>query len=1550
MAEQTPIKIDPDSVSENTEPQTQEALGIKGEQTQQNPKGLESTEGVNAFGPEPLKTDSFLNALIENNQNKAPAPDTNQSEVDVEALQQLIAEGADPTQLLEETAAGEGEPTDGGGIYIPIIDRTAEEVLADTGFDTTTTESQDIVVEEVLITESVVIDPPDNGVEIFDLTPVVDGGEATFQEANLSDGTSPDTSALTQVRNFTISAPDGLGTLTFGGVVVIDASGVTGNIVTTGLFNQILVTGYNEITGVVTYEYSLLDNEAHTQPDNDNSLFDSVAVVLIDSDGDTDSDTLSVQILDDTPLAVDDDTESVTEDGSTSTFNGNVLGNDVVGADATVDNTATFKEWSAGNATEVTALGTFGTLTLGNDGAYEFTLDNSLATVQALTSSDTNTYTLDYTMEDADGDESSATLTIEIKGADDTQTVTVKASGGAETTVDETGLVDGRGELDDAALKSDQSEVVSGTFSVAATDGVKSFSVGGVIFDIATATYPSSAIDTGEGSLVITGYTGGATAGTVSYTYTLKDAITSANAATTFELDTGTAITVTGQSGSTSAASDFVIQINDDTPLAVDDDTESVTEDGSTSTFNGNVLGNDVVGADATVDNTATFKEWSAGNATEVTALGTFGTLTLGNDGAYEFTLDNSLATVQALTSSDTNTYTLDYTMEDADGDESSATLTIEIKGADDTQTVTVKASGGAETTVDETGLVDGRGELDDAALKSDQSEVVSGTFSVAATDGVKSFSVGGVIFDIATATYPSSAIDTGEGSLVITGYTGGATAGTVSYTYTLKDAITSANAATTFELDTGTAITVTGQSGSTSAASDFVIQINDDTPLATIEANSVKATVDETATSSVAAVINTGTYIKGDDPDVSGAGYIGQAVTAGAVVTLSTETYGADGAATSGAKVYALTVTTASSGLTLTDGSAINLANVAGTIVGVVQGSGTFAGKAAFAITINTTSGVVTVEQYLSLDHPTEATATNSFDSYNEAVNLATGSLGVTVTLKDGDNDTVTSTAADISGQVSFKDDGPSAFYTTSSHLVDEKNNTHSVTNSLGFSDKSGADGVGTVEFNITVGEVAKDANGLALKLNGENLTLHYGGTNSSPDKTILIAKTSGGSPKVGYEITLDAANYTFTGNGMISNGTELSSIDLSAAKGSNTQFLALKDMGGVTDTTDLLVTAVDSSGVSTVNSTNNTIGVNQGASIDSDEKIRFDFLEGMSVDNQGHYISYTTHTSISQYRQNVHITAKNKTANIKLWAVVADNDQDFIGDSAGESFVNLSTSDISVWNGAINKTGDVTITASSTDESVTITGIENGWSFQINSSEFFSAVQVDGAAGTYVFSLGAISMVTQNISDPIDLSHNIVGIDGDGDQVSSTLDATLYPSAKSIEGTTSDDSTLNGTAGIDYIFGYVGDDTLTGLGSDDILVGGADNDTLDGGNDDDILLGGFGNDALTGGSGNDTFKWQAGETGTDTITDWTDGTNKIDLSELLQNETDITLVNYLEFSYAASDTTLTIDVDGSGNNGDQVIVFEGVDLTSLGGNQATITSLLGTTQLITD
>src|SRR5205085_4128564 len=89
-----------------------------------------------------------------------------------------------------------------------------------------------------------------------------------------------------------------------------------------------------------------------------------------------------------------------------------------------------------------------------------------------------------------------------------------------------------------------------------------------------------------------------------------------------------------------------------------------------------------------------------------------------------------------------------------------------------------------------------------------------------------------------------------------------------------------------------------------------------------------------------------------------------------GALVT-PTIAFGADGPAASAATASALTVTNAVSGLHVTDGAAINLVDVNGdgsVIVGVVQAGSPFAGQAAFAISINSGTGVVTVEQYLSL------------------------------------------------------------------------------------------------------------------------------------------------------------------------------------------------------------------------------------------------------------------------------------------------------------------------------------------------------------------------------------------------------------------------------------------------------------------------------------------------------------------------------------------------------------------------------------------------------
>ncbi|WP_339454681.1 hypothetical protein, partial [Pseudomonas sp. EA_5y_Pfl2_R50] len=49
----------------------------------------------------------------------------------------------------------------------------------------------------------------------------VNGGELTVYEKNLSDGTSPNTPALTQNGTFTITALDGVTTLTVGGIAVV---------------------------------------------------------------------------------------------------------------------------------------------------------------------------------------------------------------------------------------------------------------------------------------------------------------------------------------------------------------------------------------------------------------------------------------------------------------------------------------------------------------------------------------------------------------------------------------------------------------------------------------------------------------------------------------------------------------------------------------------------------------------------------------------------------------------------------------------------------------------------------------------------------------------------------------------------------------------------------------------------------------------------------------------------------------------------------------------------------------------------------------------------------------------------------------------------------------------------------------------------------------------------------------------------------------------------------------------------------------------------------
>ena len=113
--------------------------------------------------------------------------------------------------------------------------------------------------------------------------------------------------------------------------------------------------------------------------------------------------------------------------------------------------------------------------------------------------------------------------------------------------------------------------------------------------------------------------------------------------------------------------------------------------------------------------------------------------------------------------------------------------------------------------------------------------------------------------------------------------------------------------------------------------------------------------------------------------------------------------------------------------------------------------------------------------------------------------------------------------------------------------------------------------------------------------------------------------------------------------------------------------------------------------------------------------------------------------------------------------------------------------------------------------------------------------------------------------------------------------------------------DATVNSAdEGNDLLYGGRGDDLLFGDGGDDALYGNAGDDTLDGG---------AGTDTLSGGAGADTFVFAAGH-GADTITDFTPGEDRIDLSAFA----DLGGLASLTLTADGSDTVLDLSAHGGG------------------------------------
>ena len=98
---------------------------------------------------------------------------------------------------------------------------------------------------------------------------------------------------------------------------------------------------------------------------------------------------------------------------------------------------------------------------------------------------------------------------------------------------------------------------------------------------------------------------------------------------------------------------------------------------------------------------------------------------------------------------------------------------------------------------------------------------------------------------------------------------------------------------------------------------------------------------------------------------------------------------------------------------------------------------------------------------------------------------------------------------------------------------------------------------------------------------------------------------------------------------------------------------------------------------------------------------------------------------------------------------------------------------------------------------------------------------------------------------------------------------------------------------SGNDTVYGDKGANIITGNAGDDSLSGGEGNDTLYGRDGSDTLAGGAGIDRLFGGADDDVFVFDTASS-TDTVFDYEDGIDRIDLSALVGYESFEALVIY--------------------------------------------------------
>ncbi|NLC70761.1 MAG: hypothetical protein GX751_05315, partial [Desulfuromonadaceae bacterium] len=613
-------------------------------------------------------------------------------------------------------------------------------------------------------------------------------------EADLQGGGEIEAGPSAVTGTITVDAPDGLATVTVGGVTVISAGALVPGAEVALAGGVLTFSTFDPATGQLTYNFVLTGSVAHPEGEGNNSLVQTVDVVAADVDGSSDTTTFDVTIVDDVPTidaAIDADT--VISGASVSGTADITWGADgaaaadsitVNGVSGTVDGTSLV--FSLAN----------GTLTLAETGAFTFLANANTAATQNFV----------FAVKDADGDIATDTVSVAISPPQPpplTDTVTVYEEG-----------------------------LASGSNASATTETATWTAPAGYTIDSITApgTLGTATIINGE-----LNYTLDAAqthpAGLGENTLTAADTVT---------------VAIKDSLGNTYDV-DVKVDIVDDVPVAADD-ADSVTEglnnyaDGNVFTGTGGTDANttdgiaDTIGADgAAIAGAVTAAyfglEADAATATLTTVSGattingTYGDLVINNDGSYTYTL------TEAAIPTDVTSETFTYQITDGDGDTDLAQLVIALN-----QDLNVPDVTGDTQTVYEDGLADG-------TQYGADSETVTGSFTVNANNETYTLTLDGDAGDPVTITAVGQTVTTSMGVLEITSISAPDANGVVTYgyTYTLSAAQTHTGQGEGTALTDTIAMAVTDATGDSDATpGSIVISIVDDVPVAADDADSV--------------------------------------------------------------------------------------------------------------------------------------------------------------------------------------------------------------------------------------------------------------------------------------------------------------------------------------------------------------------------------------------------------------------------------------------------------------------------------------------------------------------------------------------------------------------------------------------------------------------------------------------------------------------------------------------------------------------------------------